>query len=288
VPVKYVPVGGHADRSEHAESIATFVHHRGSTTLPGQPPDTSKGRTLLCLHDAGGNGNDFAALLDALAGAGHSPIAFDLPGHGRSGGLDSLGDVAAMAAHARALGDRLGVRRPVLVGDGMGAAVALEAAATAPTWPAALVLCGAVGARGQVPDEAIEQVRRVASGKARREFDASGYGPNTAQDIYQRAFMEWLKTDPRALLGDRVALQAWSVEGRLDRVTVPVLVVTGAHDDEQAAGRAAALADALSHGRRAALDGAAGHGVQERPVALAELIVAFLAAALDGAPVGSS
>ena len=73
MPVKYVSVDG---RAEH---IATFVHHRGATTLPGQPPDTSRGRAILCVHDAGGNGNDFAGLLDALASAGHSPLAYDQP-----------------------------------------------------------------------------------------------------------------------------------------------------------------------------------------------------------------
>ena len=181
-----------------------------------------------------------------------------------------------MAGHARALADRLGLRRPVLVGDGMGAAVGLEAAVTDPGWPAGLVLCGRVGARGQVADEAIEQVRRVASGKARREFDASGYGPDTAQDVYQRAFMEWLKTDPRALLGDRRGEAAWSVEDRLDRVTCPVLIVVGAHQDEDSTAAARALADRLASARVATLEGAARHGVQERPDAVAKLIATFL------------
>ena len=93
---------------------------------------------MLCVHDVAGNGNVFAGVLDALAD-GHRPIAFDLPGHGRSGGLDSLGAIDAMAAHAKALADRLGLTAPVLLGDGMGAAVALEAAATWPDWPAAVV-----------------------------------------------------------------------------------------------------------------------------------------------------
>lgn len=269
MPVKYVPV------DDRVERTATYLHHRGTTTLPGHPPDTSQGRTLLCLHEAGGNGNDFAGLLDALA-AGHSPLAYDQPGHGRSGGLDSLGDVAAMARHLRGLADRLDLRRPVLVGDGLGAAVALEAAATDPAWPAGLVLCGRVGVRGQVTDEAIDQVRRVASGKARREFDATGYAPDTAQDVYQRAFLEWLKTDPRALLGDRVAEAGWSVEDRLDHVTCPVLVVIGAHQSEAEATAARELADRLASARVATLDGAARHVAQERPEDLARLVVTFL------------
>ena len=116
MPQKYVTL----------DSVATFVHHRGPTTLPGAPPDLSRGAPIVCIHGAGDNGNSFGPLLDALA-ANHSPISFDFPAHGRSGGLDSLGDIAVMAAHTKALVDQLGIANPVLVGNGMGAAVAVEA-----------------------------------------------------------------------------------------------------------------------------------------------------------------
>ena len=122
-------------------SLATMVHHRGPTTLPGDPPAPADGPTVLCVHDVAGNGHVFTGVLDALAD-GNRPIAFDLPAHGRSGGLDSLGAVDAMAAHLKELADRLGVTAPVLLGDGMGAAVVIEAAATWPDWPSAVVVCG--------------------------------------------------------------------------------------------------------------------------------------------------
>src|SRR5687767_2951158 len=88
VPRKYVWVDG----------VATLVHHRGATTLPGHPPDLSTGPPIVCLHGAGGNGNEFGAVLDALESA-FSPLAYDQPGHGRSASLDSLGSIEAMAAH---------------------------------------------------------------------------------------------------------------------------------------------------------------------------------------------
>ena len=263
MPRKYVTVDG----------VATLLHHRGPTTLPGRPPDTSKGHTILCLHDAGDNGASFAALEDALA-ADHSPIAFDQPGHGRSAGLDSLGSIPAMAAHARATAAALALERPVLLGDGMGAMVALELAATEPAWPAALVLTGAVPR----PDlaELVDQLRRVTSGKARREFDTSGYAPSTPREVFERAFAEWVKTDPRATLGDREAQLAWSADDKVGAVTCPVLVVVGEHEPEAERQQAEALAGRLAHARVVELRGAGRHGVVEQPAALAAVITRFL------------
>jgi 3-oxoadipate enol-lactonase len=265
VPWKYVPV----------DTVATFVHHRGPTTLPDRPPDTSQGRVVLCLHDAGGNGNVFSGVLDALA-AKHSPLAYDQPGHGRSGGLDSLGSVSAMALHARAVADGVGANSPLLLGDGLGAAVALEAARAEPDWPKALVLCGGAAARAELPADVIPQLGRVAAGKARREFDASGFAPDTTRETFQIAFAEWLKTDPRATLGDRQAQQAWDARGRLGAVTCPVLVVVGEH--EEAAGRAAAeaLVSELPQARLIELAGVGRRGVIEQPAAIAAQVDHFL------------
>ena len=262
VPAKYVSV----------DSVATLVHHRGRTTLPGHPPDTSAGVTVLCLHDAGGNGNDFAGVLDALAEAGQSPVAYDQPGHGRSGALDSLGDVTAMLRHARGLATTIGLDRPVLVGEGLGAAVALEAAIADPSWPAALVLCGGATTRFAIGDDVITQIRRIAGGKARREFDQTGYAPTTGREVYQKAFGEWIKTDPRTMVGDREAQRAWDATDRVGAVTCPVVVVVGEHEDASSRAAAEQLAGAVANGRVVTLAGAGRHGVYEQPAALADAI----------------
>jgi pimeloyl-ACP methyl ester carboxylesterase len=261
VAAKYFTVG----------TVATFVHHRGPTTLPGQPPAASPGSTILCVHDVAGNGNVFTGVLDALAD-GHRPIAFDLPAHGRSGGLDSLGGISAMAAHTKALADRLQLASPVLLGDGMGAAVALEAAATWPDWPAAVVVCGGASAT-PAPDRAdIDQLRLVTAGRARRQFDTTGYAPDTTREIYQQAFGEWMKTDPRATIGDLEALAAWDGPARAGAVTAPVVVVVGEHESAEARADADALAAAVANGRVVTLAGAGRRGVLEQPAALAAIV----------------
>jgi 3-oxoadipate enol-lactonase len=220
---------------------------------------------VLCLHDVAGNGNVFAGVLDALAGR-HRPIAFDLPAHGRSGGLDSLGAITAMAAQAKALADRLELTSPVLLGDGMG-----------PEWAAAVVVCGGASATPAPDGAEIEQLRLVTAGRARRQFDTTGYAPDTAREIYQQAFGEWMKTDPRATIGDLEALAAWDGPTRVGAITAPVVVVVGEHETAEARVAADALAASVRTGRVVTLAGAGRRGVVEQPAALTTIVAAVAA-----------
>lgn len=261
MPKKYVTVN----------DVATLVHHRGPTTLPSSPPDTGRGSTVICCHDAGTDGNQFADLMDHLA-SDHSPIAYDQPGHGRSASLDSLGSIDAMVEHLRALAESWSLDDLVLVGEGLGAAVALRAAAGHPDMVQAMVLVGDAAASYELDDE-IARLTAVTTGKARREFDRSGYAPDTDRSVYQKAFGNWVKTDPRATLGDRKAQAAWSLG---PPPQTPALVVVGAHTEQDRAGAAEALVKQLPNATQVGLEGAGRRGVLEQPEALAGLIHGFL------------
>src|SRR5260370_7407848 len=82
MPTKYVEVKGYA----------TYYYYVGETTLPDVTPDFSRGRTIILVHGAGSNGHTWHRQLDHL-GAMQSPIALDLPGHGRSPALEGLATV---------------------------------------------------------------------------------------------------------------------------------------------------------------------------------------------------
>ncbi|HEB88474.1 MAG TPA: alpha/beta fold hydrolase, partial [Deltaproteobacteria bacterium] len=161
MPEKYV----------HRGPLPLLVRHTGITTLPEEPPPRGDGPPIVCLHDAGLQSSVFNDLLSTL-GRRAWALAFDLPGHGRSGSLDSLPSIEAMAEMAGWISDWCRAERPILVGHGMGALVALEWARTPERNVAGLVLCG-VGASLGIPDEAIETMRRVTRGKAPRPFDPS-------------------------------------------------------------------------------------------------------------------
>ena len=259
-------------------SMATLVHHRGPTTLPGEPPAPSGGATILCVHDVAGNGHVFSGVLDALADR-HCPIAFDLPGHGRSGGLDSLGAIAAMTTHTKELADRLDVRAPVLLGDGMGAAVALQAAATWPDWPAAVVVVGGASLTPDPGPAAIEQVRQVTAGRARRQFDTSRlFARHPARGL--RTGLRRVDEDrPTSHEGDLEALAGWDGTAIAGAVTVPVVVVVGEYEPPEAVAAAEVLAAAVRQGRVVTLDGAGRRGVAERPEQLAAIVAGVAAGA---------
>jgi pimeloyl-ACP methyl ester carboxylesterase len=262
VPHKYAAV----------EGVATYVHHVGRTTLPELAPDLSRGETLVCLHCSGGNGAMFDGVLEALA-AEHSPLALDLPGHGRSGGLDSLGSVERMAGFVGAFLERWGIARPALLGHSMGGAVALRLALDRPAAVRALVLV-ASGARFR--GAALPRIERVVAGKERRPFFRDAYSPSAAPDVLRRGFLEDLKTDPRALAGDLAACRAFDVEGELGRVAVPTLVVLGEDEDPEQRARGERLAERIAGARLARIAGA-GHMVPlEQPAALASAVGAFL------------
>ncbi len=271
MPEKYV----------HRGPLPLLVRHTGSTTLPEEPPPRGEGPAIICLHDAGLQSSVFNDLLSAL-GRRAWALAFDLPGHGRSGSLDSLPSIEAMAEMAGWIADRCRAERPILVGHGMGALVALEWARTRDRDVAGLVLCG-LGASLGIPDEAIETMRRVTRGKAPRPFDPGRLADPSDRDLMKRAYMEGIQTDPRATLVDLEASRAWAdagpdfADGKYP--AGPVRIVLGEAEPEAARQRAEALAESLPEATTTTIEKAAHLLPLERPRALANEIRAMAEAA---------
>jgi 3-oxoadipate enol-lactonase len=264
VPEKYVYVDG----------VATLLRHRGPTTLPEVAPDTGRGEVALFLHGTGGNSGEFDPALDGLASE-HSPLAFDMPAHGRSAGLDSLSSIEEMADFARRLVDKLGLRPLVLVGHGLGGFVAQAFALASLERVRGLVLIGA-GTRSEVPAEWIERWRRVTEGKEQRRLPVEGFAPETPREVFQRAFREFLKTDPRARYEDLRAAQGWSAAERLAELRAPCLCVVGEHEREATTASVEALLEVAPTARKVVIPGA-GHEIpSEQPEALTRSIQQFL------------
>ncbi len=278
MPEKYVRQAG----------LPILVRHTGPSTLPETPPVRASGRAVVCLHDAGLQSSIFSDLLGALrslrtlrfggvGGGGHEPrgpdacaLAFDLPGHGRSGGLDALPSIEAMSECARGVADWCRATRPILVGHGMGALVALDWARQTPESIAGLVLCGTSAAFG-VADDAIATMREVTLGRAARPFDPKRLAPGGSPDLMRRAWFESIQTDPRVTLVDLEASRAFA-SSLTDAPAVPTLVVCGEH--EAAAERESAQALATRLGARLHTIPSAAHWLPlEQPAAFAAEIL---------------
>src|SRR5262249_50962057 len=162
---------------------------RGKTTLPDVVPDFSRGRKILIIHGAGSNGHTFHRQGEAL-GEKHSPIAFDLPGHGRSSGVEGLSSVSDYADFTAALLDALQIKSAVVLGPSMGGAIAMDLALRYPARVEALVL-SSTAAKFTVTDELIAPLRAISMGRAPQAFNTNGYSPKTLKDNFDVVREGW-------------------------------------------------------------------------------------------------
>lgn len=254
----------------HVDGTAVHYAHSGAGSLPGVAPDLGRGELLLFLHDAGGNAGVWQTQVDAF-GRDHSAVAFDFPGHGRSGGTESLGSIEAHAGFLGALSDVLELRPAVLVGHGMGAAVAIEAAARVPERVRALVLVGAT-ARFEVSAETLQTWENVMRGRSPQPFTTEAFSPKTDFAVMRQAWTEQVKTDPRVRYFDLVAWSKYDALPHLDAIRVPTLVLVGKDDAITPPAQATQLQQAIEGATLVIIEGA-GHSLPlEKPAELIEAI----------------
>ncbi|MFO7249957.1 MAG: alpha/beta hydrolase [Actinomycetes bacterium] len=209
----------------------------------------------------------FRAIRPDLRGYGGTPWAADRP-------YSDAGDVLALL-------DGLGVRRVAVVGASHGGRVALEVASARPGLVSRLVLlaapCG-LPATPELEAFAAEEMRLVEAGDlaGAAELNARTWlGPDaTARtraflaEMQHRAYTLQLAADP----------EPEQLEGEidLDRITVPALVVCGAHDLGYFRDSARHLAARLPRATLVELDWAGHLPSLERPEETTKLITGFL------------
>ena len=123
---------------------AQSAHAHAYAYTGGKPFDPSL-PCVVFIHGALHDHSVWTLLARWCAHHGHSALAVDLPGHGRSAG-PVLGSVQDLADWLLALLAAAGVSTPgqaTLVGHSMGALIGLEAAARAPDLVGRLVMIGA-------------------------------------------------------------------------------------------------------------------------------------------------
>jgi len=267
MPTKYVEVRGYA----------TYYYYVGATTLPDVTPDFSRGRAIIFAHAAGSNGHSWHNQLDYL-GAAHSPIALDLPGHGRSAGVEGLQSIRDYADFLAAFADALGIRSAVMAGRSMGGAVAMDFALRYPARAEALILI-ATAAKFNIPSDRIEALRAVTMGRAPQAFTADGYSPKTASanfDVIREGWMEQIKTDPRVRYTDVKACTEADLREQIGRIEKPALILAGADDQVTTVSDAELIKSRIKSARLQVIADAAHNVPTERPAEVNEAIGKFL------------
>jgi pimeloyl-ACP methyl ester carboxylesterase len=247
---------------------------------------------ILFLHGGGLTARTWDLVCLALRGEHHC-FALDQRGHGDSEwspGLDY--DTAAHVGDLEALIADLGLERPVLVGQSMGALNALAYAASRADALAGLVL---VDMTPDVRAEAVERIFDFVTAPAEldsvEDFVARAVEFNPARDprLLRRSLLhnlrqlpngKWTwKYDRRAMTREhfeRVRSEMSGIKDVLDAVVCQTLVVRGERSDAVDDAGAAALVETLPDAEWVSIPDA-GHTVQgDNPRALAAAIDAFL------------
>jgi len=263
VPQKYVQIDG----------AAVHYLHTGPTTLPDVAPALDRGALFVLLHAAGSNAGMWRRQLAGL-GEHHSAVALDLPGHGRSSGVESPATIEESADIVTRFLAAVTTRPCVLVGRSMGGAIALTIATREPGRVRGLVLaCSA--ARFELAEAMLATARDVARGRLPQQFTTDTFSPATGMDLMREAWMEQVKTDPRVRLTDLLASQQFDGRPLLGRVRIPVLVVAGADDKISPPAQSEELARGIAGARLEVLAQAGHQAPLEQSEAFNRLLADF-------------
>ncbi|MFE6711803.1 alpha/beta fold hydrolase [Streptomyces sp. NPDC057695] len=244
---------------------------------------------VLLLHGLAGHAGEWDDTARLLRDSGFRVVALDQRGHGLSERQPADGDVsrAAYVADAVAVIDRLGLDRPVLVGQSLGGSTALLTASAHPGLLRALVLveAGPGGTDPGVQEQIASRLRAWpvpfptrAAAVAYLGGGTDAVGEGWARGLEERPDGLWPRFDPEVMvrsLDDSTRRSFWD---EWAAVRCPVLAVLGqgGHGGIIGGAEYAEMARRLPALHGTSLPGT-GHDVHlERPGLLHRLIVDFL------------
>ncbi len=262
------------------------------------PPGALRAHELVLLHGQPGSAADWLEVAGRLPAPLHA-VAVDRPGYGSSP-LAACG----FAANARAVLDELdsrGIQRAVLVGHSYGGGVALSAASLAPHRVEAVVLLASIGpgclngwdrllaapvagplcalvAWRLTPWIARARLARIG----RRHGRPPGPGEHVNWQIWGHSRRERGPLWRSFLAEQRVLLRELDeLVSTVPSVRVPVLLLADPADTMVPVATARKLAQALPDAGLQLVEGAGHHLPRRAPDAVADAIIAFVAA-VDG------
>jgi 3-oxoadipate enol-lactonase len=211
-------------------------------------------------------------------------IVPELPGFGGSKAVD--GGLAAVADRmAEAVKDAAAGSETIVLGNGYGGFVALQMAIRHPAIASRLILADCGAAFSQAGRDAFRNMAAASRAKglsaitdvAMRRLFAPEFQAQHP-DLMQGRREAFLKTDPEVLQAACAQLAELDLRGELARVTVPVLVLVGEHDEATPPPMSHELAAGLPNARLKVLAGCAHVPQLQAPEMFLDAIGDFLPA----------
>ena len=246
----------------------------------GRPFDARK-PAMLFIHGAGQDHTGWQLPARYFAWHGHGTLAVDLPGHGRSDG-PVLPTIGAAASWVGRVMDTVGVATAAIVGHSMGAAIAMEAAATFPERISRLALLGS-GLSMPVNEALLTSARAAPEAAIAMIVDwghgtRAKFGGNPAPGLWMMGGAQALlaRSRPGVLYADLAACNGWTTgDAAAGRIRCPALVVIGARDAMTPPRAGQALARRLTRCRTVSIAECGHMPMAEAPEATLDALIEF-------------
>ncbi len=232
----------------------------------GRPP-------IILLHGAGGSHLCWPIELRRLAG--YRVLSLDLPGHGRSPGV-AQHTIDAYGREVRDFLDSLGIYRVVMVGYGMGGAIAQWLALEHPALVAGLGLIS-TGAYMAIPEGLLDDLSNpLTFDEGMDRLRKLTLGPKTTQEQID-SYMNLLReVRPGVLYGDWCAKLEFDLRQSVNKIESPTWVVVGSDDRLTPLPYANFLASRIRTANLQVIPNTGHLVISEQPAALAEGLAEFM------------
>lgn len=234
---------------------------------------SGEGTPLLCIHGLGGSSNTWTSVLPAFEG--FKVIRFDLPGSGRSALGNTALSIELYVQTAEQVLEALGVDKVHVVAHSMGTIVAAHFAARHPQRVSSLALFGPLLAppdAGRPGIQARADLARSGGVEAMQEIadaivkGATAQQTKDGQPAVVALVRECIMRQPAEGYSQSSEALSKAQPAAVEKITAPVLLVTGDQDGVAPVAAVKAFTERLSNGRMVTFD-ACGHWTTfEKPV----------------------
>jgi pimeloyl-ACP methyl ester carboxylesterase len=241
------------------------------------------GKSILLLHGLGATCDSWQLQIPDLESAGYHVIAPDSRGFGMSGFPGGRITIQVFAEDFKVLLNKLLITRAVVCGISMGGVIALQMALQYPELVEKLVLVNSYGKLR--PDRLtgwgyfILRFLLVQTLGLQTQAEAVAWRifPKREQQVYRQELVrQILQANPVVYRAAMRALARFDVEGRLDRVRAPTLIITGERDQTISPRNQKVLAERIPGARQVVISGA-GHAVTaDKPAEFNKALIEFI------------